>query len=68
MYSKDVGATVKVVYQDGNKISIIQRGKLLEYDSSISTLKILDFFINKKVYINVSQIHKLIILEEDNHG
>lgn len=67
MYSNDVGATVKVVYQDGNKISIIQRGKLLEYDSSISTLKILDFFINKKVYINVSQIHKLIVLEENQH-
>lgn len=65
MYDKIIGAICKIVFLDGNKISVI-RGKILDWDENIKTIYI-KTSEGRELYIAASQIQKLELNNEPNN-
>lgn len=61
MYNKIIGQTVKVVYRDGDLISIAT-GEVLNYDDGLYMLEVEDTKTKKSTFIDVKTINKLKVL------
>jgi len=58
MFKKLIGKWVKIVYQDGSMISVVE-GKVGDYDSDTKIILIEDDRSEKTVYVNTSHAYKL---------
>ena len=58
MYERLVGVKVKIVFLDGDKITIVE-GTVLEYDADMKMMRLFSEKWRTEVYINISTIQKL---------
>lgn len=63
MYTKIIGKNVKIVHKDGSRITVTE-GRIIDYDSEIQTIQILNKRNNKDVFINANNINKLEVQNE----